>query len=567
MSRAFIVSLIVEDCAQGDAYFDALAWLAAQALSVARAHVTLLDDTTSWRVGHCGGDEHVAEPLEGSISERLQAGNRAMAIGDSDESAWAGSPIRGLREEVLGTVCVIDTAPRTWTEEQRRVLDVLAACAQAEVLRRVQLIEWRRLETSLAATADARQLVESRAVRIAALTRRLGSCVTVDDVAAAIVDVGAVLLEAAFVTVATADLDLRALVVRCSTGDATINEPGGRSTIPIDEPTPLCDALRSGQPVVLVDDDQRASRYPGSADDAAAAGMVTTVALPLRAADGATIGVLGLGWPDRIELSVAQWALLDTTAELCAQTMQRCELADARRDLVVSLQRELLPHVSSVKGLDIAVRYTPARHELGFGGDWYDVVVIDSARTAFIVGDVCGHGVRAAARMAEIRSTVSALVRLLPDDLGSVLDRAEVMLGHFDDPFIATVAIIVVDPANATLSFVSAGHPPPVLVQPDGSWVTLEGGRRAVLGAGGTGSVAPGHADFVESAVFAAFTDGLVERRDRSLDDGIHELATGLCDDRGVGIDHLAAAVVKRLGDHPHDDVAIVVVRANETVV
>lgn len=301
--------------------------------------------------------------------------------------------------------------------------------------------------------------------------------------------------------------------------------------------------------------------YPASANNTAAAGLITSAALPLRATDGALIGVVGLGWSERVELSVAQWALLDMTTELCAQTMQRCELADARRDLVLSLQRELLPDIPSVPRLDISVRYTPARHEVGFGGDWYDVVVIDANRTAIVVGDVCGHGVRAAARMAEIRSTVGALVRLLADDLGSVLDRAEVMLGHFDDPFIATVAILVVDLSGETLSFVSAGHPPPVLVQPDGSWLTLEGGRRAVLGAGGSGSVTPGQIELVESAVFAAFTDGLVERRDRPLDDGINKLAGALADNRDQEIELLATSIVGCLGDHPNDDVAMVVVR------
>ena len=85
------------------------------------------------------------------------------------------------------------------------------------------------------------------------------------------------------------------------------------------------------------------------------------------------------------------------------------------------------------------------------------------------------------------------------------------------------------------MSFVSAGHPPLVLVRPDGSWLTLEGGRRAVLGAGGKGSVVAGQAEFPPSAVLAAFTDGLVERRDRPLDDGVRQLAEALTEHRTQG--------------------------------
>jgi serine phosphatase RsbU (regulator of sigma subunit) len=97
---------------------------------------------------------------------------------------------------------------------------------------------------------------------------------------------------------------------------------------------------------------------------------------------------------------------------MCAQAIGRSQLGDARTKFVRSLQYALLSSVGLRDGLDIAAEYIAANNALGFGGDWYDFIHISPTCTALVVGDVCGHGVEAAARMTQIRGTINTLVSL-----------------------------------------------------------------------------------------------------------------------------------------------------------
>jgi GAF domain-containing protein len=569
------VASLVSEIDGADPLFNGLAWLAGHVLDAPCAQVELVDDRASWWVGRFGVGGQRSAPVEGSFGQHVIAAGRPLLIGDARVHpltrsnswvetkgiiAWAGHPIRDASHQVLGTVCAFDTVARTWTDQDAEALAVLALAAEAELHRRSQLADWRRTESALATEVDIRRRHESRSMRIAELTRRLNFCSSTEAVASVIVELGPALFDSVFITVATVDVERRCLIEHHSAkaGDDMADQ---YLSVSMDALTPVGDALKTGKSVVVVDHHELAARYPHLLADAIELDVVTSVALPLQAPGCSIVGVLGIGWNEKTDPALPVWALMDTTAELCAQALERCRLADARRELVVSLQNELLPHVPPIEGLELCVYYAAARNELGFGGDWYDVVVIDADRTALIIGDVCGHGIPAAARMAEVRSTVGALVRLHPDQLDLVLFKSEAMLRHFDDPYIATFAVLLLDCMTATLTYVSAGHPPAVLIYPDGSWQALEDGRGPVLGLGARSSLRCGREELPVGAIVAAFTDGLVERRDRPLDVGIADLAAAIAAHPHRPVSEMADEAIAKLGRYPDDDSALVIAR------
>ena len=209
---------------------------------------------------------------------------------------------------------------------------------------------------------------------------------------------------------------------------------------------------------------------------------------------------------------------LTTVSEMCAQALDRSQVGDARTQFVRSLQYALLSSTGLRTGLDIAAEYIAANNALGFGGDWYDFIHISPTRTALVVGDICGHGIEAAARMTQIRGAINALVSLHSNQLGRLFDRAEQQLNLSTKDFVATLSVHVIDTDTNTISYVSAGHPPALLVDEFGAATFLEDGRRPVLGIGGPVPTTA-RVDFTPGSILVAYTDGLVEQR-RDLDHG-----------------------------------------------
>ena len=376
---------------------------------------------------------------------------------------------------------------------------------------------------------------------------------------------GARLLGARLANVALLDDSQRDLVVHHPAAFKT-TIPKNYRTLSLSDPTALSDAINTRSSILVRDSVERAVQYPHLVDDHNAMGLVATAAIPLFRSDGSIIGALGIGWDHRIQFDAGDVALLTTVASMCASAIQRAQLGDLRGEMVRTLQSELLPSIPEIGGLGIAVRYLPAHDGLGFGGDWYDVIDLGDGCAAVVVGDIAGHGIQAAARMAQVRAAVNALIRIYPDDLSSIFDHAERMLEHLHERYIATVSIAVIDLGRETITYVSAGHVPGLLVRAAGEALVLEDGRRPLLGMGGnipTPAVRP----FRSGDTFLAFTDGLVETRTRTFDDGTREVAdvARRAVIAGVDVHELIDAVVDELLPDitVRDDVAVVVVQAN----
>ncbi|SHH12606.1 PP2C family protein-serine/threonine phosphatase [Geodermatophilus nigrescens] len=241
------------------------------------------------------------------------------------------------------------------------------------------------------------------------------------------------------------------------------------------------------------------------------------------------------------------------------------EAASARASLALgeTLQRHLLGPPPVVPGLASAARYLPALRGTRVGGDWYDAFPAAGGGTVLVIGDVAGHDPQAAAAMAEVRGMLRAVAvdATSPAGLLGALDR---VMAHPAAPAMVTGVVAMVEPAGdgARLRWSNAGHPPPALVRADGSVRLLERDPERALGV--TAGAPRTDAELVlrPGDSLLLYTDGLVERRGGSLDDGnawlVGELGRHAADPLDELCDRLLAGVG---GAARHDDVALLAVR------
>ena len=190
---------------------------------------------------------------------------------------------------------------------------------------------------------------------------------------------------------------------------------------------------------------------------------------------------------------------------------------------IVALQEALLPPALPVlPRARIAARYLVAGQEQSAGGDWFDAIPLAGGSVALVVGDVVGHGVAASAAMGQLRAVLTELLAA-EADLGRVLARTDAFAARTPALRAATLALAVLDPASGMLRYTTCGHPPPLVISIDGAARYLDGTGTGPLGTGSppalaTSALAPGE-------LLLLYSDGLVERPDRTIGEGMAELA------------------------------------------
>ncbi|MFJ6441136.1 SpoIIE family protein phosphatase [Streptomyces sp. NPDC091649] len=245
-----------------------------------------------------------------------------------------------------------------------------------------------------------------------------------------------------------------------------------------------------------------------------------------------------------------------------AEAAERLRTSERRhRETAVTLQRSLLPQeLEQPDDLRIAATYQPGGTDAAVGGDWYDVITLGAGRTALVIGDVMGRGVRAAAVMGQLRTAVRAYARLdLPPH--EVIQLLDGLAAEIDASQIATCVYAVHDPNEGHLVYASAGHLPILVRDEDGTVHRAAEPTGPPLGTGGwihtSGTIAlpPG-----STAVL--YTDGLVERRSEDIDEGVASLARALSGAKGTP-QVVCDRLIRSLGvtaEHD-DDVAVLVVQ------
>ncbi|MEU8461995.1 ATP-binding SpoIIE family protein phosphatase [Streptomyces sp. NPDC029003] len=245
-----------------------------------------------------------------------------------------------------------------------------------------------------------------------------------------------------------------------------------------------------------------------------------------------------------------------------AEAVDRLRASERRqREAAVTLQRSLLPQeLEQPDDLRVAATYQPGGTEAAVGGDWYDVITLGAGRTALVIGDVMGRGVRAAAVMGQLRTAVRAYARLdLPPH--EVLQLLDGLAAEIDASQIATCVYAVHDPNEGLLAYASAGHLPILVRDEDGTVRRAADPTGPPLGTGGwlhtSGTIALG-----PGSTAVLYTDGLVERRGEDIDEGVATLERALSGAQGT-----PAVVCDRLmralgvdADHD-DDVAVMVLQ------
>ena len=192
----------------------------------------------------------------------------------------------------------------------------------------------------------------------------------------------------------------------------------------------------------------------------------------------------------------------------------------------LTLQRAMLPTgLSYPSSIDVRHRYLPGSELVEVGGDWYESIRLPGARVALVVGDVAGHGVRAAVTMGRLRTAIQtlAMLELPPAATLQQLDELMQNIGE-REPHFATCAYGVYDAVTGEIELAVAGHLPPLLVHPDGTNEYLEVQPSPPLGIIDDGIVETTRHQIEDGSLFVLYTDGLVESRDRDISEGLDRL-------------------------------------------
>jgi hypothetical protein len=327
--------------------------------------------------------------------------------------------------------------------------------------------------------------------------------------------------------------------------------------------SPAAAALRRGKPLLARNEAQIRAQEPYGSRFAAALlarGVHAFVAAPLIAR-GITLGVAMFARAERPEpYDEADVRLATDLASRAALSIDNARLYTREHNTAVTLQRSLLPRaVPQVAGLHVAHRYQPASQAAEVGGDWFDVIPLDTGQVALVVGDVAGHSIHAAAIMGQLRTTAAALARLGHPPAQIMRQLGDVVAEHGDEAG-ATCLYAQYDPASRRCRFTSAGHPPPALLRPDGTAGFLDIAGGVMLGVGPDDYPAT-DVDLPAGGVLALYTDGLVERPGEDICVGMARLARILAAGPPRSLDDLCDSALASLGAPARDDVALLLAR------
>ncbi|MEV0895912.1 SpoIIE family protein phosphatase [Actinoplanes sp. NPDC049802] len=486
------------------------------------------------------------------------------AIAELGAIAYAGAPITDPDGLIVGTLCAVDLEPRVWTASEIALLSELAAVCSSEVCLRI----------ARAAAEEARLAAESAHHQLELLAELTESLAATMDVDEAMRRLGGI------VTTRLADWCVVAVA----------DDPGGPASVAAThrDPDRAADMERLAELVVSSRADlrsmllavRRGGRPVRTGDGAAELrGRIRDAELAeitLRAGFGASVivpitspvrhralgAVLLVKRPERNSLTAAEeW----TAAEIgrrAGLAVENSRLYREQRHVAEVLQRSLLTELPDIPGIGLHARYLPAQDGAAVGGDWYDAFAQPDGSVVVAVGDVSGHDIEAAATMGQLRNLVRGDAYGRDEEPGALLTALDNALHGLRVPASATMVLARVRKAATgySISFGNAGHPPPLLLLPDGSvqawWVPPE----PLLGLPPREPRTSNHRYVPPGSTLLLYTDGLVEDRDQLLDDGIDRLSAVLRAHADRPGDELCARLLE-VAPHRSDDIALLLVR------
>jgi PAS domain S-box-containing protein len=337
--------------------------------------------------------------------------------------------------------------------------------------------------------------------------------------------------------------------------DGLVSEPGTLVEIS----SALAEVVERGRPVTF-------SELPaGMALDTAieAAGVTSLMASPL-VVKGRVAGVVEVGSTGARRFTLEDESLLMLMADRAGLAIEHARAYERELSNVEMLQRSLLPErLPELKGIQVAAIYMPGGADVG--GDWYDAIPLDGGRVGVAMGDVVGHGIGAASLMGQLRHAMRAYA-IEGHSPGGVLDRLARLVRGLDGGQMATLLYLVMEPDHGTLRFANAGHVPPLMIGPEGDAHYLESAHNPPLGVFESPEHIETTMELTPGSTIVLYTDGLVEERGVSIDQGLEALRLAASQD-ACHPDELCERLVEAmLAIHPaNDDIAVLAVRALPT--
>lgn len=439
------------------------------------------DDADALR-GHLGNWLRSGSPLPGALVLKDGEGSRTRFRCHGVRATWWQGP--GTAVQL--TLHRLDHADR-----------FVALSRQVGALNREIAIR-RTAEAQREELLLAEQAARARLQRLYQLTAALASSATLVQVAEAVATIAARVL----------DVDSVRLELHSQRLVPTL-EPGENLRFPADAPWKDLD------------------RHPRDAPGPAVAEGLR-IALE---ADGIVIGALvvrpGTGGTPEAEH-------LTAVAQQIAQAVRRAGLYEHEHRVAERLQLSLLPRLPDIADLETATRYAPGSDMVMVGGDWYDLYDLDGDHIGLSIGDVAGHGLPQAVVMAQITAALRGIVLRCGTRPQEVLTELNEYLHLYHRGQMATAAYLLYHRPTRALTYVKAGHPPPLVVGPDGSSRYLDGPVSPPVGPVPGARYRQSETVLAEGEAVLLYTDGLIERRGERLDTGLHRLTEVAR--RGVGL-------------------------------
>jgi serine phosphatase RsbU (regulator of sigma subunit)/anti-sigma regulatory factor (Ser/Thr protein kinase) len=289
-------------------------------------------------------------------------------------------------------------------------------------------------------------------------------------------------------------------------------------------------------------------------------GICSMLGVPVKV-EGRVIGVMHIGTLARRRFDQDDVTLLQLAADRAALGIDHARVSE-QRAVTEIMQRTLLPdELPQIPGMRFSAKYLPAGSGIKIGGDWYDVFPLANGRVAFVIGDVVGRGVLAASVMAEIRTALRAYMvqghRLT--EVIAMLNHLLVSMGRSRG---ATLSILELDSEAEELEVVTAGHPPPLMIQPDGHARLLEQKHGLPVGVRSGYDYHACRYPFPTGSRLLLYTDGLIERRGESIDEGFQRLIDAVQAAAQLTDSSFADRVYRALIDETplEDDVALLAI-------
>jgi GAF domain-containing protein len=564
-----------------DPAFDRIAVLVERLIDAPVALVAVLGADRQFLPGQVGLPEPLASnremPLTHSLSRHVLDTGEALTISDVREDprmrdnlsisdfgtvAYAGVPLTDSDGLVLGALAVMDREPRKWTASEIALLTEMAAICSSEA----------RLRIAREIAEEARRHTESahdQLTLLGELTEALATTLDIDEAMARLGRmVAGRLADWCFVTLADPSGKVRH-VSAAHSDPAYADEAARLAGAASPDVRAMVRAVqRTGRLIRKDDADPDVLRTKMAtveiAEIAERIGFASYLIAPITAPVTRRIlgAVMLVNGPGRPSFSEAEEYTATEIGRRAGLAVDNSRLYGRQRHVAEVLQHSMLTELPSIPGIDLHARYLPAQDGTAVGGDWYDAFAQPDGSVMLAVGDVSGHDIEAAATMGQVRNLVRGDAYGRPDAPGPLLAQLDRALHGLRVPAAATAVLARVQRHGDAyaVAYANAGHPPPVLLRPDGEvevwWETPE----PLLGLPPRGARTTHRRRVAAGSTLVLYTDGLVEHPATVIDEGIERISAVLRANPAMPGDELCARLIDTASRRT-DDIALLLIR------